>query len=73
MAKYRVGQTLNYIGGSDIIKGWFKGNDYKVMDIIPDKTPIGNGETNISGRPMYRIKVGSVIMLFLESELAEKE
>jgi len=73
MAKYRVGQTLNYIGGSDIIKGWFKDNDYKVMDIIPDKTPIGNGETNISGAPMYRIKVGSVIMLFTESELAEKE
>jgi len=72
MAKYRVGQTLNYIGVSDIIKGWFENGNYKVMDIIPDKTPIGNGETNNSGEPIYRIKVGKVIMLFRESELAEK-
>lgn len=73
MAKFRVGQALTYNGGNETIKGWFENGNYKVMDIIPNKTPIGNGETNNSGEPIYRIKVGSVIMLFRESELAEKE
>lgn len=68
MAKFSINSTVRYNGQNNLFKGHF--TNLKVIDIIPDGLPIGNGEVNRSGMTIYRVQAQSgVIFNFLESEL----
>lgn len=68
MAKFSINSTVRYNGQNDSLKVHF--TNLKVIDIIPDGLPIGNGEVNRSDMTIYRVQAQSgVIFNFLESEL----
>ena len=56
MAKFPIGSTVTYKGSNTFLKLHFS-NGMKVIDVIPDRTPVGNGEINVSGQNLYRYKL----------------
>lgn len=73
MAKFPIGSTVKYNGSNDFLRLHF-GTGLKIIDVIPDGMPIGNGEVNCSGQNLYRLRAPSgVIFNFLESELSAHE
>ena len=70
MAKFPIGSTVTYKGSNTFLKLHFS-NGMKVIDVIPDRTAIGNGEINVSGQNLYRLQAPSgVIFNFREDELS---
>ena len=70
MAKFPIGSTVKYSGSNNALRLHFD-TGMKVIDVIPDNTPVGNGEVNCSGQNLYRLRAPSgVIFNFLESELS---
>ena len=73
MAKFPIGSTVKYSGSNNALRLHFS-TGLKVIDVIPDGIPIGNGEVNCSGQNLYRLRAPSgVIFNFLESELSLHE
>ena len=73
MAKFPIGSTVKYSGSNNALRLHF-GAGMKVIDVIPDRTPVGNGEINVSGQNLYRLQVPSgIIFNFLEDELSLHE
>lgn len=70
MAKFIIGQKVGYAGGNKALGLHLRGG-LKVIDIIPDGLPIGNGETNRSGENIYRLRneLTGIIYNLQESEL----
>lgn len=48
MTKFPIGSTVKYSGSNNALRLHF-GTGMKVVDVIPDRTPVGNGEINVSG------------------------
>lgn len=70
MAKFPIGSTVKYSGSNNALRLYF-GTGMKVIDIIPDRTPVGNGEINVSGQNLYRLQAPSgIIFNFLEDDLS---
>lgn len=70
MAKFPIGSTVKYSGSNNALRLHFS-TGMKVIDAIPDRTSIGNGEINVSGQTLYRLQAPSgVIFNFLEDELS---
>ena len=70
MAKFPIGSTVKYNGSNNALRLHF-GTGMKVIDVIPDGIPVGNGEVNCSGQNLYRLRAPSgVIFNFLEDELS---
>ena len=70
MAKFPIGSTVKYSGRNNALRLHF-GTGMKVVDVIPDRTPVGNGEINVSGQNLYRLQAPSgIIFNFLEDELS---
>ena len=70
MAKFPIGSTVKYSGSNNALRLHF-GTGMKVVDVIPDRTPVGNGEINVSGQTLYRLQAPSgIIFNFLEDELS---
>ena len=70
MAKFPIGSTVKYSGSNNALRLYF-GTGMKVVDVIPDRTPVGNGEINVSGQNLYRLQAPSgIIFNFLEDELS---
>ena len=70
MAKFPIGSTVKYSGSNNALRLYF-GTGMKVIDAIPDRTSIGNGEINVSGQTLYRLQAPSgIIFNFLEDELS---
>ena len=70
MAKFPIGSTVKYSGSNNALRLYF-GTGMKVVDVIPDRTSIGNGEINVSGQNLYRLQAPSgIIFNFLEDELS---
>jgi len=70
MAKFSIGSIVKYNGENEFLKIHF-GSGMKVIDVIPNGIPIGNGEVNSSGQDVYRLEASSGVMFnFLESELS---
>lgn len=70
MAKFPIGSTVTYKGSNTFLKLHFS-NGMKVIDVIPDRTAVGNGEINVSGQNLYRLQAPSgIIFNFLEDELS---
>lgn len=70
MAKFPIGSTVKYSGSINALRLYF-GTGMKVIDAIPDRTSIGNGEINVSGQTLYRIQAPSgIIFNFLEDDLS---
>lgn len=68
MAKFPIGSTVKYNGSNNALRPHF-GTGMKVIDAIPDRTSIGNGEINVSGQTLYRLQAPSgIIFNFLEDE-----
>lgn len=73
MAKFPIGSTVKYSGSNNALRLQF-GTGMKVIDAIPDRTSIGNGEINVSGQTLYRLQAPSgIIFNFLEDELSLHE
>ena len=73
MAKFPIGSTVTYKGSNTFLKLHFS-NGMKVVDVIPDRTAVGNGEINVSGQNLYRLQAPSgIIFNFLEDELSLHE
>ena len=73
MAKFPIGSTVKYSGSNNALRLHF-GTGMKVVDVIPDRTSIGNGEINVSGQNLYRLQAPSgIIFNFLEDELSLHE
>ena len=73
MAKFPIGSTVKYSGSNNALRLYF-GTGMKVIDAIPDRTSIGNGEINVSGQTLYRLQAPSgIIFNFLEDELSLHE
>ena len=69
MAKFPIGSTVKYSGDNNYLRLHFS-TGLKVIDVIPDGMPVGNGEVNCSGQNLYRLIAPSgVIFNFLEDEL----
>ncbi len=69
MGKFSIGSIVKYNGENEFLKIHF-GSGMTVVDVIPDGCPIGNGEVNKSGQPLYRLQAPSKVMFnFLEDEL----
>ena len=49
MAKFPIGSTVKYSGSNNALRLHF-GTGMKVVDVIPNRTPVGNGEINVSGQ-----------------------
>ena len=70
MAKFPIGSTVKYSGSNNALRLHFD-TGMKVIDAIPDRTSIGNGEINVSGQNLYRLQAPSgIIFNFLEDELS---
>lgn len=70
MAKFPIGSTVKYSGSNNALRLHFS-TGMKVIDAIPDRTSIGNGEINVSGQTLYRLQAPSgIIFNFLEDELS---
>ena len=70
MAKFPIGSTVKYSGSNNALRLHF-GTGMKVVDVIPDRTAVGNGEINVSGQNLYRLQAPSgIIFNFLEDELS---
>ena len=70
MAKFSIGSTVKYSGSNNALRLHF-GTGMKVVDVIPYRTPVGNGEINVSGQNLYRLQAPSgIIFNFLEDELS---
>ena len=70
MAKFPIGSTVKYSGSNNALRLHF-GTGMKVIDAIPDRTSISNGEINVSGQTLYRLQAPSgIIFNFLEDELS---
>ena len=70
MAKFPIGSIVKYSGSNNALRLYF-GTGMKVIDAIPDRTSIGNGEINVSGQTLYRLQAPSgIIFNFLEDELS---
>lgn len=70
MAKFPIGSTVKYSGSNNALRLYF-GTGMKVIDVIPDRIPVGNGEINVSGQTLYRLQAPSgIIFNFLEDELS---
>ena len=70
MAKFPIGSTVKYSGSNNALRLHF-GTGMKVIDVIPDRTLVGNGEINVSGQNLYRLQAPSgAIFNFLEDELS---
>ena len=70
MAKFPIGSTVKYSGSNNALRLHFS-TGMKVIDAIPDRTSIGNGEINVSGQNLYRLQAPSgIIFNFLEDELS---
>ena len=76
MAKFSIGSTVKYSGINNALKLHFS-TGMKVIDVIPDGAPTGNGkisaygEVNNSGQNLYRLRAPSgIIFNFLEDELS---
>lgn len=70
MTKFPIGSTVKYSGSNNALRLYF-GTGMKVIDAIPARTSIGNGETNVSGQTLYRLQAPSgIIFNFLEDELS---
>ena len=70
MAKFPIGSTVKYNGSNEFLRIHF-GAGMKVIDVIPNGIPIGNGEVNNSGQDLYRLEAPSGVMFnFLEDELS---
>ena len=70
MAKFPIGSTVKYSGDNNYLRLHFS-TGLKVIDVIPDRTPVGNGEVNASGQNLYRLQAPSgIIFNFLEDELS---
>ena len=73
MAKFPIGSTVKYSGSNNTLRLHF-GTGMKVVDVIPDRTPVGNGELNVSRENLYRLQAPSgIIFNFLEDELSLHE
>ena len=73
MTKFPIGSTVKYSRSNNALRLHFD-TGMKVIDIIPDGIPVGNGEVNCSGQNLYRLRAPSgVIFNFLESELSLDE
>ena len=70
MAKFPIGSTVKYSGSNNALRLHF-GTGMKVVDVIPDRTPVGNGEINVSDQNLYRLQAPSgIIFNFLEDALS---
>lgn len=69
LSKFGIDSNVKYVGVNDVLQGWV--NNAKVLDVIGNNRPIGNGNKNVSGQYMYKVrnKNSKVVFLFLESEL----
>ena len=73
MAKFPIGSTVKYSGSNNALRLHFS-TGMQVVDVIPDRTPVGNGEINVSGQNLYRLQAPSgIIFNFLEDELSLHE
>ena len=73
MAKFPIGSTVKYSGSNNALRLHF-GTGMQVVDVIPDRSSIGNGEINVSGQTLYRLQAPSgIIFNFLEDELSLHE
>ena len=70
MAKFPIGSTVKYSGSNNTLRLHF-GTGMQVIDVIPDRTSVGNGEINVSGQNLYRLQAPlGIIFNFLEDELS---
>lgn len=69
LSKFGIDSNVKYVGVNDVLQGWV--NNARVLDVIGNNRPIGNGNKNVSGQYMYKVqnKNSKVVFLFLESEL----
>ena len=70
MTKFPIGSTVKYSGSNNTLRLHF-GTGMQVIDVIPDRMSVGNGEINVSGQNLYRLQAPSgIIFNFLEDELS---
>lgn len=76
MNKFNVGDTVKYNGEIQFLADFFSsmGRTLKVTEVVPDNTAVGNGETNVSGQYLYKVKANTGTQyIFLENQLMPGE
>lgn len=73
MNKFNIGDKVKYNGPISFLSMYFNemGSCLTVNKVVPNNSPIGNGETNKSGGYMYKVTRGETgtNYLFKEEEL----
>lgn len=73
MAKFKIGDIVCYsdAGKHDIFRNLLR-NGVEIMNVIPNESPIGNGEINKHGCTLYSVIFKGTTWMFREDELQLK-